>query len=75
VPAQNGRRLDEQRWFAPRWREARGEDDGQPLPWSPADTTRDLALRDDELLPEEQVLSGQSNTSANEIGSQPQQNP
>jgi hypothetical protein len=74
VPAQYGRGLEEQSRLAPSRCEARGEHDGQPLPWSPADTTGDLALCDDELLPEEQVLSNQSNTSPNEIGRQPQQN-
>jgi hypothetical protein len=65
VPAQHGRGLDQQSCLAPSWRNAGREQDAQALPWTPADTTGDLALGNDELLPEEHILSEQSNTAAN----------
>src|SRR5439155_1761012 len=50
VPAEDGRRLDEQRGVAPRRRQACCEPHREALPRCPPDPPRDLSLRDDELL-------------------------
>src|SRR5947208_10788105 len=60
VPAEDGRRLDEQRGVAPRRRHACCEPHREALPRCPPDPPRDLSLRDDELLPKQGVLGDET---------------
>src|SRR5439155_12517714 len=60
VPAEDGRRLDEQRGVAPRRRQACCEPHREALPRCPPDPPRDLSLRDDELLPKQGVLGDET---------------
>src|SRR5207245_9936313 len=60
VPAEDGRRLDEQGGVAPRRRHACCEPHREAPPRCPPDPPRDLSLRDDELLPEQGVLGDET---------------
>src|SRR5207244_11353898 len=51
VPAEDGRRLDEQRGVAPRRCHACCEPHREAPPRCPQDPPRDLSVRNDELLP------------------------
>jgi len=75
VPAEDGRRLDEQRGVAPRRRQACCEPHREALPRCPPDPPRDLSLRDDELLPEQGVLGDETGAAAHDVGSQPHHEP
>jgi len=75
VPAQDGRRLDEQRGVAPRRRQACCEPHREALPRCPPDPPRDLSLRDDELLPKQGVLGDETGAAAHDVGSQPHHEP
>jgi hypothetical protein len=56
MPAKNGRGLDEQGCFTPSWRDSRGENDREALPWRPPDAAGNLPLGGDELLSKKRVL-------------------
>src|SRR5437667_10065561 len=75
VPAEDGRRLDEQRGVAPRRRQACGDPHREALPRCPADPPRDLALRHDELLPEQRVFGDETGAAAQDVGGQPHHEP
>src|SRR2546430_6669704 len=75
MPAENGSGLDEQGCFTPSWRNSRGENNREALPGRPADAAGDLPLRGDELLPKKRILRNQFNATANEIRSQPGNEP
>ena len=60
VPAEDGRRLDEQGGVAPRRRHACCEPHREAPPRCPPDPPRDLSLRDDELLPKQGVLGDET---------------
>ena len=75
MPAENGRGLDEQGGFTPRWRDSRGENNGEALPGRPSDPAGKLSLGDDELLSKKSVLRDQFDATANEIRSQPENEP
>jgi len=62
------RRPDEQRGGAPRRRQACGEPHRKTLQRCPADPARDLALRHDELLPKQCVLSHETGVTAHDVG-------
>src|SRR5206468_2680340 len=67
VPAEDGRRLDEQRRVAPRRRQACCEPHREALPRCPPDPPRDLSLRDDELLPKQGVLGDETGAAAHDV--------
>src|SRR5205823_5676304 len=75
VPAEDGRRLDEQRGVAPRRRHACCEPHREALPRCPPDPPRDLSLRDDELLPKQGVLGDETGAAAHDVGGQPHHEP
>ena len=75
MPAENGRGLDEQGCFTPSWRNSRGENNLEALPGRPADAAGNLPLRGDELLSKKRILRNQFNATANEIRSQPGNEP
>jgi len=75
MPAKNGRGLDEQGSITPSWRNSRGENNREALPGRPADAAGNLPLRGDELLSKKRVLRNQFNATANEIRSQPGNEP
>src|SRR3989442_13180102 len=75
VPAEDGRRLDEQRGVAPRRRHACCEPHREALPRCPPDPPPDLSLRDDELLPKQGVLGDETGAAAHDVGSQPHHEP
>jgi hypothetical protein len=75
MPAENGRGLDEQGCFRPSWRDSRGENNREKLPGRPADAAGNLPLRGDELLSKKRILRNQFNATANEIRSQPGNEP
>ena len=56
MPAEDGRRLDEEQHRPPRWRELGGNGHREPLPWRPSDAADDLPFGDDQLLSEHRVL-------------------
>src|SRR5437870_13533172 len=60
VPAEDGRRLDEQGGVAPRRRQACSEPHREALPACPPDPPRYLLLRHDELLPKQGVLGDET---------------
>src|SRR5438552_16987384 len=74
VPAEDGRRLDEQRGVAARRRQACGEPHRE-APRCPADPPRDLALRHDDLLPEQRVFGDETGAAAQDVGGQPHHEP
>src|SRR5439155_24538073 len=75
VPAEDCRRLDEQRGVAPRRRHACCEPHREALPRCPPDPPRDLSLRDDELLPKQGVLGDETGAAAHDVGGQPHHEP
>src|SRR5439155_14204518 len=75
VPAEDGRRLDEQGGVAPRRRHACCEPHREAPPRCPPDPPRDLSLRDDELLPKQGVLGDETGAAAHDVGSQPHHEP
>src|SRR5207247_9518542 len=75
VPAEDGRRLDEQRGVAPRRRHACCEPHREALPRCPPDPPRDLSLRDDELLPKQGVLGDETGAAAHDRGGRPRHEP
>src|SRR5205823_2620224 len=75
VPAEDGRRLDEQRGVAPHRRQACCEPHREALPRCPPGPPRDLSLRDDELLPKQGVLGDETGAAAHDVGSQPHHEP
>src|SRR3989441_9575377 len=60
VPAEDCRRLDEQRGVAPRRCHACCEPHREAPPRCPPDPPRDPSLRDDELLPKQGVLGDET---------------
>src|SRR5881392_4394961 len=75
VPAEDCRRLDEQRGVAPRRCHACCEPHREALPRCPSDPPRYLSLRDDELLPKQGVLGDETGAAAHDVGSQPHHEP
>jgi hypothetical protein len=75
VPAEDGRRLDEQRGVPPRRRHACGESHREALPRCPPGPPRELSLRHDELLPEQRVLGDETGAAAPDVGGQPHREP
>src|SRR5882724_2463131 len=61
--------------FTPSWRDSRGENNREALPGRPADAAGNLPLRGDELLSKKRILRNQFNATANEIRSQPGNEP
>src|SRR5881409_3900564 len=72
VPAEDGRRLDEQRGVAPRRCHACCEPHREALPRCPPNPPRDLSLRDDELLPKQGDETG---AAAHDVGGHPHHEP
>jgi len=75
VPAEDGRRLDEQRGVAPRRHQACGEPHRKALPRCPPDPARDLSLRHDELLPKQRVLGDETGAAAHDVDGQAHHEP
>src|SRR5207249_461681 len=75
VPAEDCRRLDEQRGVAPRRRHACCEPHREALPPCPSDPPRELSLRDDELLPKQGVLGDETGAAAYDVGGRPHHEP
>src|SRR5438552_749027 len=60
---------------ASRRRQACGDPHREALPRCPADPPRDLALRHDELLPEQRVFGDETGAAAQDVGGQPHHEP